>query len=260
MKTIKIGKKKTVVFEDEVEYATKGNVVAVRIVCNQNGKEKHRESFFVDKDVVEKRKRGELPSAATFMGIPEDDRFYYYDPEKFKAVEKCFAYGVQFYQELEDSLVKGDAIELMDRDDFDKKNVIRFKAYNHTFYRIGSELRISIPYHVGYIGGVTNGRFDLKKAKKILEKCKYVYNIEENDIPYYNADNMNNRAIEFSVKLPQKKHDELLKLVSSGEIKREHMSVKDMFAGFYMFEGCPDVLGLGKALLSEEERETRMGY
>jgi len=256
MYPIKLSKTKTVKYEDQVEYAVKGKVIAVSIKRLQDDIEADSNTFFTTMDIVKKKQRGKNPTVATFMSIENDDCFNLCDPEKFKVVEEAFGAGRDFYPALEKSIIQGNAIDLMASDEYNVKNLIRFKSYDHTFYKVGNDHQFSMPYRVGYIGGVCNDCYDLNKAEKLLNKCKYVYDVERIEIPYYNADAGRNFAIEFTVKLPQKKHDELLDLFAAIKSGRGYR-IKDILAGFYMFEDCPDILGLSDALLSKEERERR---
>jgi hypothetical protein len=254
--TIKrLSKKVIIKTEDIVEYETKGNVVAVRLIGFKNGKKVSRESFFTSVDSVNKNQKGKNPTVATF-NIPNEERFDAFDLEKFKRVEADFAEGVQFYKHLEESVIKCDAIDYMESDEYSKKNLIRFKSYDHTFYRFGSDIPISMPYHIDYIGGVTNGCFDLDAAEEILKKNKYVYSVKRINIPYYNSEKGNDTAVEFAVQLPQSKFNKIYSALN-GE---EYFNMKDVFSNFYVYKGYPDVLKLKKALLSKKEREFRMGY
>jgi hypothetical protein len=243
----RVSSKKTVRYENIIDYEKKGSVCAVRVIKLVNDKEVGRDSFFASWGDIKKNQKGKNLTVATF-NIDRDRQYFLFDPERFKAVEDCFARGVQFYEELNDASIKGDAIELMQSEEYDPKWLIRFKSYDHTFFRLGQDKIMSMPYRVDYIGGVTNGNFDLDRAEEILRKNKYVYNVERIDIPYYNADSGNDRAVEFSVRLTQQKLNNLLKY------EKGHCRVKDLFAGFYMWKDYPDILGLGKALLPESAR------
>jgi hypothetical protein len=244
-----ISKKVVIKTEDTVDYQIKNGVVAIRLVHFKDEKETSRESFFASEDSVIKNQRGKNPTIATF-NIPVEERFVAVDPEMFKLVEDDFAEGVQFYKSWGLSVIKGDAIDFMSSKEFKKKNLIRFKSYDNTFYRLGEELPISMPYYICYIGGVTNGNFDLNVAEKILKKNKYVSNIKKIDIPYYNSERGNDTAVEFSVRLPQKKFDKIYSDLS----KEKFFSMKNIFSNFYIYDGYPDILGLKKALLNKKER------
>jgi len=248
-----ISKKVVINTEDTVDYQIKNGIVAVRLISISNKKEVNRDNFFITVESMKKSQRGKNPTISTFFNIPEDEKFKLCDPKKFKLVEKDFSEGVQFYKSLNDSMVEFDAIDYMNSKGYKKKNLIRFKSYDHTFYRIGEDIPISMPYHISYIGGVTNGDFNLALAEKILKKNKYVYNVEMEEIPYYNSEAGRDRTVEFSVQLPQKKFNEIYSILSGND----RLNMRDIFSSFYWYDDCPDVLGLGKALLSQEERDER---
>jgi hypothetical protein len=250
-----ISKKVVIRTENTVDYEILGKVVAVRRIYFKNDKETGRDNFFTLVDSVDKNQKGKYCTVATF-DIPEEERFQLCDLEKFKLVEDDFAEGVQFYKSLQESFVECDAIDYISSKEYDKKKLIRFKSYDHTFYRLGEENPISMPYHINYIGGVSNGCFDLDIAEEILRKNEYVSNVERINIPYYNSEKGNDTAIEFAVRLPQSKFNKIYSALN-GE---EYFNMKDVFSNFYVYKGYPDVLKLKKALLSKKEREFRMGY
>jgi len=248
-----ISKKVVINTEDIVDYQIKNGVVAVRLISMSNGKEVSRDNFFITVDSMKNSQRGANPTIATFSNIPVDKRFWLCDPKNFKLVEKDFAMGIEFYKSLHKSMVECDAIDYMNSKQYNKKNLIRFKSYDHTFYRLGEEIPISMPYHIGYIGGITNGDFDLKIAEKIIKKSKYTSNIEVTKIPYYNSEKGRDMAVEFSVCLPQKKFNDIYSTFKGDNL----FNMKDVFASFYYYKDYPDILGLEKALLSKEERDRR---
>ena len=111
-------------------------------------------------------------------------------------------------------------------------------------------------------GRVDNGSYDLNKAMKILRSNSCVRNIEEIDIPYYNAEEGRTKAIEFTVLLPQNIHDGLCKrrMQQTGGHSNEKYRgngrcglIRDMIASVY--DGQPDILHLKPAKRSDGDTD-----
>lgn len=149
------------------------------------------------------------------------------------------------------SLWRLDSINLLASKGFNKDNLYYFWQDAYLFYKFRSDLPITRPYYIDYIGNVTNEYYDLKKAKKILENDTRVSKIKHVDIPYYNATRESNKAIEFVVTLPQEEFNELVGYYRDKK-KEEYWSVRvrDCLASKYSLEPF-DVLGLRAALRSQ---------
>jgi len=259
MKVETIVRTKTNIIDDEVQFSKKGKFAAVHITSKVNGKVSHKNRFFTTIEAIEKSQRGKNPTIATFNNIPLECRYNLYDVPAFDCVVERFKEGSTFYLELSKSLIDMcdvNCIKLLLSSDFKKSLVLRYDSSNHLFYKIGSNIPMSMPYHISYIGGVTNGNFDLSVAKRILEKHPWVSNVNHIDIPYYNAEKDCDEAIEFAATLPQRKLNQIVTLLRD-DLKIEYWSsrLKDVFSNFFLYDDCPDVLGLGKALKPKGQRE-----
>lgn len=149
---------------------------------------------------------------------------------------------------VNDRLVKKDSIALIRSKQFSKDNLIWHNSYDGLYYKFESDMPLTKPYHISYIGGITNETYDLKKAYEILSNNTWVSDIEKIDIPYYNATEESNKAIEFTVKLPQSEYDKLVKYYR--DIKQEkYWSTRLREALASSWQIMPlDILGLSKAL------------
>ena len=94
---------------------------------------------------------------------------------------------------------------------FDVSRVLYFDQSCHLFYPVDSDMPLSVPMYVQYIGGVDNRDYDLDKVLAILGKDSRVSEIQKIEIPYYNQDEDRTHAVEFKVLLPQKQYDSLVR-------------------------------------------------
>lgn len=131
---------------------------------------------------------------------PENMYFQYYEDVSCLDSEECINFSNFFNHVPKPSLVK----------DWSK-----FKGIHHVLmfsigldgniYRINSSYPIPMWRNKDYVGGITNGDFDLEKAKKVLEKQSWTRNVKIENIPHYNAYNGRTQGINFDYKLPSGK-------------------------------------------------------
>jgi hypothetical protein len=90
-----------------------------------------------------------------------------------------------------------------DWDNFDINKVLCiYLVMNGHIYQINKEVPVRLWRRQDYVGGFDNGRYDLDKVVKTLEKKSWIRNIEIIDIPYYNCYDGRNQAVEFDYRLP----------------------------------------------------------
>jgi len=148
-----------------------------------------------------------------------------------------------------------DTLEFVKDPAFDPTKLFYLWTDAYLWYRFREDTPLSPTYSVGYIGGVTNGSFHLEKATQILKKNHWVSKVTPIQIPYYNAEAGNTRAVEFSVKLPQEEHDKLVRYYRD-EKKQPYWSVRVKGALATPYNLAPfDILGLQAALKTEAEAE-----
>ena len=82
----------------------------------------------------------------------------------------------------------------------DEWKVVKLDSYNKMIFDIDNEV-LPVAVYFNYImGGMTNAKYDLAKAEKILSKRNDIKFISDNhieDIPYYNTNRYSNKCLEF---------------------------------------------------------------
>lgn len=139
------------------------------------------------------------------------------------------------------------------RPSFKAENLFCFDYYTHLLYRWGMDTPMSRVYHFDYIGGICNDSYNLKVVEKILREHPWVSDVECVEIPYFNCEVGHTESIEFSVQLPQKEHDRLVRYWRDRK-KEENWSpsVKDSIIYRDWHKGkYADVLGLKKAWIGK---------
>lgn len=237
--------KKKVVYHDFIEYEVSKKCVAVSLW--RTGFKKKRVSYFVsrvewDKAVI--KYKDDLIRAANSLES--------YDYYKSKAWDEFDKDGY-FFNDYD----KYDPLDIIKSKEFDIRKVVRLDYSSHLIYSIGNINPITRVYNFDYISGnITNRDFDLKKAKKILDDHNLVSNVKIISIPYYNAEDGRDQAIEFSVKLPQSKFNKLCNYFRDiRKAKFWTCRVKDSIVYRGYGSEAPyknNILGLKKAYIGED--------
>lgn len=131
---------------------------------------------------------------------PKNMYFQYYEDISFLESDDCLDSSMYYKNFPKSKLIE-------DWDNFKGFNHVLFIgiAWDGNIYRIDKPDPIPFWRHKHYISGICSAEYDLKKAIKVLEKKKWIRNIEIIDVPYYNADSCGSRAIEFDYKLSSNK-------------------------------------------------------
>lgn len=188
-------------------------------------------------------------------------RHYIYLEDKFW--KKFDQFGFAYQDGINDVYeMQVDPFKAIKRKTFDIDKLVWFDHSSHLLYDLDSDLPRSIPYRVGYIGGITNEYFNLSEAEEILRANPDVWNIRKISIPYYNCSKSCNMALEFTVKLPQHKYTRICKYFKSVKnFGHWTCQVKDFFTyrpHWKDSKGIPyggDVLGLKKTYSEPAPRE-----
>jgi len=152
-----------------------------------------------------------------------EKKYLYFNDEFWNLASKVGLSNNKLWDLFPNCIVKPmDAIKLSD---FDENKVVWFDGASHLLYNIDAVNPISMPYHLDYIGGITNENFDLVKAQKILANNPNVSLITPTKIPYYNAEPGRSAALDFIVRLPQETHDMLCNYYRD-VIKAQYWSVE----------------------------------
>jgi len=95
------------------------------------------------------------------------------------------------------------------------ENWDEFKGFDHVLciylgmdgniYKINDPKPVSLWRYQDYIGGFCNDKYDLNKVESLLKRKKWIRNVKQIEIPYYNQHDGITRAVEFEYKLPSKK-------------------------------------------------------
>lgn len=214
----------------QIETQIRGEIMAVKLPKELDPYSDSKDSYFFV-DLIELQKAG--ITSLDYKALRSGGKFrrYTYAPEGFTDLtEKVAARdSYSFCNELDK--FDGSALKAIGCPDFDPKKLFWVDTSCYMFYKFRAKDPTTRTYWVDYIGGITNEYYDLKKAGEILAANKWVSQIEKINIPHYNAERGKDRAIEFTVRLPQK---EFLKLVHKlrDEDKEEFWTVrlKESFA------------------------------
>lgn len=194
--------------------------------------------FFVDLKQV-KAKSLDLPA----LTLSKKFRRYSY-VENIKEINNHIRDN-NYWDKLEQ--LNKNSLKLLRSKKFNPKN-LHFFDNDYRWYAFRKDMPMSHPEVKDYINGVVNRYYDLQKAMKILKKSRWVSQIKEVEIPYYNRESDYTDAIEFIIKLPQKVLDKLVRYYRD-EQKEEFWTLKVRDCVVAPYELQPfDVLGLSAAL------------
>jgi hypothetical protein len=231
----------------QIETAIQGDIMAVKIP-KEMMIAKEDWQFFLDLQQTKRLKIRSLDFKA-LRNNRDLRRYIYYDGDQ-KGLQQLTTKGPpepEFMDQLE-KYQKLDSLEVLRDPSFDPQRLVYLWSDAYLWYGFRNDLPLSPTYHVGYIGGITNQDYNLDKAEAILKKKKWTSDIKRTEIPYYNQGSDHTHAIEFSVQLPQKEHDKIVRYYRD-EMKEEFWScrVKDCLASAYSLEPF-NILGLKAAL------------
>ena len=256
-----INRTTNVTVQEEVEFIDRGDLVVVRMKTTTKSTRKRKpivmeDTILTTKSALAKRKCGKNVTVATVEALDYEDRYQYLTESQYARLMEEFGSGVDVSQELWEEVEANNVWEMIQEPDFDPKRCICIHWDDGMVYRAGSDMPVSKPMRIDYIGGVANDNYDLHQTMRILEKKKCVYDIDKVQIPYYNRSPNHTHAIEFTVWLSQADYNKLVRYWRD-EVKHEFWTcrVKDSIAWKPWYEGAPDILGLGKAYQEAEEVE-----
>jgi len=195
--------KRDTIHTDTVEYKVLDDCVAISINLHKALKPLEFFASRSDWDKSVEKYKEDLVAAA--LGIKKE--YVYYETkfwEKFNI--KGFSYP-EIWEDLGNIVVS--PFNAIRRKTFDASKLVWFYGDAHLFYGLDTKNPLSTPYRVDYIGGVTNGDFDLRKAETILKANPNVWAVELIDIPYYNCFDGRSVAVEFMVRLPQDTYNQV---------------------------------------------------
>jgi len=249
---------------DRIETETHKGVMAVRYRPANSGKKDVPSHFISVKDFKAFWKTH--PKWNMVNVIRNIKPIYHYYGGVWNALLKALASGTEDMFKVMEKAVRYNALGFVASKGFDKTKLLRFENSSHTFYPFEKDMPMSMPYHFGYIGGISNTDFDLDMVEKILRKNKTVSNVKRIEIPYYNAHDDHTHAVEFSVQLPQKDHDKLVRYwrdkrkadywegrLKEGLVHYWHWNSVRNHKRKIICRGAPDLLGLKKALKKDKK-------
>jgi len=194
--------KRTGIYEDELDIITLDKSVLI----DYRPGEMNHQSFFVSLEEFKKAREEKEDIFHAIFGTK--NKYYWFSDELWNVIDEVgFAMSNKsdIWELLGSPIESLDAINL---DNFNEENLARCDGSANLIYKLGNKNPLSIPYHIGYISGVTNKEFDLNKAEVVLKKSPYVSRINKIEIPYYNR-GCGSHAIEFFIRLPQNIYDKL---------------------------------------------------
>lgn len=242
-------------YTDTLEYEFADKCVAVRLESHKLAEPR---SFFISKSDWTSRKQRKSVSLVDWA--IKIERPYLYPTPKFWKIFDKVGFSTDKVLEMVWGYNKGiDPFDAIKLNDFNPDNLVYFHSYDHSLFKLDSEIPMSIPMRRDYIGGVTNRDYDLKKAQAILESNPSVWDVKAIDIPYFNHGcSGGDKAIEFTVKLPQDQFDEVFNYLKQSDYKNEEVKDLHIYRKYFdkAFADAPfdiDLLGLKDAYIGEPE-------
>lgn len=158
------------------------------------------ETFFVDRRIAE-------PKKPTPSKVDKAPKFYYLTADDLVDLWVIFESGVECYEVWRNIIAKNDALQGIGG--LDKQNFYRMQWEELLLWRAGEDTPTSIPVFVDYSQGITDDKFNLDAAEKTLSLNVRVQNLKRISIPYYNKEEGQEYALQFSYEFSQKGWNEL---------------------------------------------------
>lgn len=242
--------KPTIIQPPQIEGAIRGEIMAIRIpkdllfMCDEDM------YFFLDLLQIEQLGLQNL-DLTTLRTHTDLRRYFYFTGDLAKLSQEISKSGEWDYL---NSFSKLPSQKILQDPDFSPTKLLYFYSNAHLFYPFRGSMPLTRPYRIGYIGGVTNGDYDLQAAERILRANPWVSEIEFCKIPYYNQGKGRNAAVEYTVCLPQEVHDQLVTYHrdTKGD-KFWSCRIKEGLGSCYGLEPF-DVLGLRAALKQKKQK------
>jgi len=137
---------------------------------------------------------------------------------------------IKKYNFFEDGVGES-ALDVIKKNDFEK-DLLWFDWANYECFEIDDDIPVNSPLYYDYISGrISTAYVDLKKAKEILEKNKYVSKVEEIEIGWYNQDTCGKRALQFVLHPPRDKWRELVKMLTKESEECPTLRAKEILIG-----------------------------
>ena len=236
---------------ETIRYKIVGAIVAVERSVQKGRAKPVVQSFFVSLKELKAAQRAKTLTLPTFDRVK---KYYYCDGRDRTAIWDCFRQGAQFYEEWHRMQAAQDALNRIELCDFDSGKLVWLDSDYRMLYGICSNTPVSIPIRVDYIyGSIVDGEYDLHKVMEILGKRDDVEGAEIVKVPYYNASEGHNFAVEFSVQLSQKDCDYVVgRIMGCGKKKVSGLDIVHALVGcFGRQSGMRDILGIRKARLKD---------
>ena len=127
------------------------------------------ETFFIERRAVE-------PGTPTAHKIEIAQKLLYFTPDNLELLWDDLAKGEDFFATL--SMVQDETDAIKGIVDLDEHNFYYMNPYDHSFWRAGEDTPSSFPIYVDWIVGITDERYDLEAAEKVLRNNPRVTNLE----------------------------------------------------------------------------------
>ena len=162
------------------------------------------ETFFIERRVVE-------PGKPTAHKIETAQKLMYFTPDNLELLWDDLAKGEDFFATL--SMVQDETDAIKGIVDLDEHNFYYMNPYDHSFWRAGEDTPSSFPIYVDWIVGITDERYDLEAAEKVLQNNPRVTNLKKVDVQrqYYQADGgeVPKHALVFAFEFSQKQLNQI---------------------------------------------------
>lgn len=202
--------------------------------------------FFVDLEECKKLGVTQMSLGSLLRG-PQRRYYYSNEHEKIQALTDT-SESITTVDDIWETILSQNSMELLERADFDPDNLFYYWHGDNLIYKFRGDFPLTKKYHCDYIGGITNKHFCLDYAEILLRNNEWVSNINRVRIPYYNAEEGRNMAIEFDVMLPQNEFDEIVRKFRDIDAEKYwSVRLKESFHSPYAIKTY-DPLGLRSAL------------
>lgn len=226
---------KKIEYTDTVEYQEFNKSVLLKVDLRDPNPKFYPGWNFVSKKEWKKLLRKNKNDVA--KAAQQIEKSYVYPTPEFKNDLQtnpiCFFFDTKFikkYNFLENGM-KQDPFEIVKKENFED-DLLWFNWSNHECFSLDDDIPVNSPLWYDYIGGrISSAYVDMDKAKEILENNKYVSQIEEHKVGWYNQDSCGSRAYQFVLSPPKEKWRKLVKLLIERGESYPTVTAKEVLIG-----------------------------